>query len=84
MRKSLLGLAGVFVAAGVAVAGKPSSVPAHPHVEGREPTPIAREFHQPDAPPPAKNSGGERQQRPSEDQVRRGSEVLPGGAVPAP
>jgi hypothetical protein len=50
MRTGLMGLAGVLVAAGAAAA-RPPGLP--PHVEGREPTPIAREFHEPDAVVPA-------------------------------
>jgi hypothetical protein len=41
-RNGLLGLAGVFVLAGVAAAR-----PTDPHVDGREPDPVAREFHAP-------------------------------------
>lgn len=69
MRRCLFGVAGVLLAAGVATADKSSSVPADPHVEGREPTPLARQFHEPDPP----RSGGvsiEWQQRRGEDQVR--------------
>jgi hypothetical protein len=62
-------LAGVIVAGGVALADKPSSPPADPHVEGREPTPIAREFHLPD--PVNRGSGRiEWQIKPSGEQVR--------------
>ena len=50
LRTGVLGLAGVLVGAGAAAA-KPPGLPAGPPVEGREPTPIAREFHQPDARP---------------------------------
>ena len=49
LRSGVLGLGGVLAAAGAA---KPPELPAGPPVEGREPTPIAREFHQPDARPP--------------------------------
>ena len=68
MRKCLLGLTGLLVAAGVAVADKPAGGTIDPHVEGREPTPLAREFYQPD-PAPSRGSF-ERQDRPSDEQVR--------------
>lgn len=51
MRRGWAGLLGVVVAAGVAVADKPAGLPIDPLVEGREPTPLAREFHEPDRPP---------------------------------
>jgi hypothetical protein len=51
MRRGWVGLAGVVVAAGVALADKPAGLPIDPLVEGREPTPLAREFHEPDRPP---------------------------------
>ena len=64
MRKCLAGIAGVLLAAGVAVA-------IDPHVEGREPTPMAREFHEADAPPVRSGSGSiEWQKRQGEEQVR--------------
>jgi hypothetical protein len=69
MRKCLLGVAGVLVAAGVAVADKSSSPSADPHVEGREPTPLARQFHEPD--PPKSGGGGiEWQTKPSDEWVK--------------
>jgi hypothetical protein len=49
-RNSLLGLAGV-VALTATAAGKPPDLPAEPHVEGREASPVAREFYEPIAPP---------------------------------
>jgi hypothetical protein len=45
-RKGMLGLVGVLGLAGLA-AGEP---PVNPLVEGREPNPVAREFHQPETP----------------------------------
>lgn len=50
MRRGLMGLAGVVAAAGLAAADKPTGLPINPHVENREPNPVAREFHE-DAPP---------------------------------
>lgn len=47
MRSRLCALAGVLAAAG-AGAAKPPELPVGPLVEGVEPTPLAREFYQPD------------------------------------
>ena len=62
MRQCFAGIAAVLLAAGVAAA-------IDPHVEGREPTPIAREFHTPDV-PPVRSVTVERQKRLGEEQVR--------------
>ena len=62
MRKCLVGMFGVLLASGIAVA-------IDPHVEGREPTPIAREFHIPDAPVRSGSGGMEWQKRQGEEQV---------------
>ena len=71
MRKCVMAMAGMLVAAGVAAADKPTGLPVDPHVEGREPTPIAREFHEADAPPVRGGSGSiEWQNRPGDEQVR--------------
>lgn len=69
MRKILFAVAGVLVAAGSALADKSSSPPADPHVEGREPTPLARQFHEPDLPKSGRGRIGW-QNKPSEEQVR--------------
>jgi hypothetical protein len=47
MRNGLLGLAGTVAVAG----GLRAEPPAHPLVEGREPNPVVREFHEPEPPP---------------------------------
>lgn len=49
-RTMILGLAAVVAAAGLA-AGKPPGLPIDPQVEGREPNPVARDFHEPEAVP---------------------------------
>jgi hypothetical protein len=52
MRSGLFGLAGVLVVTGTAAA-KPPDLPAEPLVEGREPTPVAREYYEADLSRPA-------------------------------
>ncbi|MDB5313839.1 MAG: hypothetical protein JWO38_8041 [Gemmataceae bacterium] len=52
MRSGLLGLAGVLAVTG-ATAAKPPDLPAEPLVEGREPTPVVREYYEADVPRPA-------------------------------
>src|SRR5262249_59630164 len=47
MRNGLLGLAGVLALAAAASAAPPGP-PVDPHVDGREPDPIVREFYQPE------------------------------------
>jgi hypothetical protein len=52
LRKGMLSLVGGITLTGAAVA-KPPGEPTPPLVDGREPTPIAREFHTTDHPPAA-------------------------------
>jgi hypothetical protein len=53
LRKSLLGLFGIVVAAGLMGA----KTPENPLVEGREPNPVVQQFHLPE-PPPFEYPGG--------------------------
>lgn len=55
MRNGLLGLAGLLTATG-AIAAKPPELPADPRVQGWEPTPIAREFHEAEQGPAVRGS----------------------------
>lgn len=48
VRNHLLGLAGLLAAAGVAAANPPGDA-VRPQVDGREPTPIARDYYEPEA-----------------------------------
>jgi hypothetical protein len=55
-RKGLLGLAAAVAAVGLG-ADKPPGLPADPRVEGREPNPVVREFHQADPATPDYGAG---------------------------
>lgn len=50
IRNGLLGLVGLL-AATAAAAAKPPELPGEPLVQGREPTPVARDLYEPDAQP---------------------------------
>lgn len=52
VRSSLIASAAALTAAVLAFA-KPPGLPADPRVEGKEPPPVAREYHLPDPPTPA-------------------------------
>ena len=48
MRNHLLGLAGLLAAAGIAAANPPGGAD-RPQIDGREPTPVARDHYEPEA-----------------------------------